>query len=348
MASNAYHFVDRWRVEGTVEEVGRILSDGPDLARWWPSTYLEVKTLEAGDPQTGLGQVGAVYAKGWLPYTIRFTFRVVESFYPRGFAIEAEGDLTGRGVWTFEQDGPGVNLTYDWTIRADKPLLRTFSFLLKPLFRSNHNWTMRQGEQSLKLELQRRRARTPEEASAVPAPPGPAPVWPYWLGLAGAVLGGLGALAARWPTLRTEHSVIIRRPVADVFAFVADLSNEQRWQPEIKEVTVTSPGPLQAGSTFREVRHTLGQEFVWDMRVTDYAAPSRICIASEGAATPYRGCRLFDPVPSGTRVTEQSEVRLPLALRPLTPLLARLARRPIADAYARLKALLEEQASLSP
>ncbi len=87
--------------------------------------------------------------------------------------MEANGDLEGTGIWIFEQDGQHVNVTYDWTISANKPSIRTLSFLLKPIFRSNHNWTMKRGEESLRLELLRRRARTPEEAANIPTPPGP-------------------------------------------------------------------------------------------------------------------------------------------------------------------------------
>jgi hypothetical protein len=62
------------------------------------------------------------------------------------------------GIWTFEQEDKWVNVVYDWRIRADKPLLKSLSFLLKPLFSANHRWAMSRGEESLKLELLRRRA----------------------------------------------------------------------------------------------------------------------------------------------------------------------------------------------
>src|SRR6266404_1425617 len=78
-----------------------------------------------------------------------------------------------RCALTFEPDGPFVNVTYDWTIRANKPIIEKLSFLLKPIFRSNHNWTMKRGGESLRLELMRRRAKTTEEASAVQAAPAP-------------------------------------------------------------------------------------------------------------------------------------------------------------------------------
>ena len=87
--------------------------------------------------------------------------------------LEAWGDLTGRGEWTFSKDGEFVDITYDWRIRAEKPLLRLLSPLLKPVLRSNHTWTMRRGEESLKLELVRRRSpratvSAPPDAFALP------------------------------------------------------------------------------------------------------------------------------------------------------------------------------------
>jgi len=168
-----YHFIDKWRVAGDVKEVADIIEDALSLPRWWPSVYFEVREVEAGGKH-GVGKLISLRAAGWLPYTLHINFRTVESRYPNGFSIKASGDLEGTGIWTFEQDGPYVRVTYDWTIRANKPIIRRLSFLLKPIFRSNHNWTMKRGEESLKLELARRRATTPEEAALIAAPPRPA------------------------------------------------------------------------------------------------------------------------------------------------------------------------------
>ena len=173
MSTSEYHFIDKWRVAGDVKEVADIIEDALSLPRWWPSVYFEVKEIEPGG-EHGVGKLISLRAAGWLPYTLHINFRTVESHYPNGFSMEASGDLEGTGIWTFEQDGPYVRVTYDWTIRANKPIIRRLSFLLKPIFRSNHNWTMKRGEESLKLELARRQATTPEEAALIPAPPRPA------------------------------------------------------------------------------------------------------------------------------------------------------------------------------
>lgn len=174
MASNDYHFITRWRVEGDVREVADILNDPLSLPRWWPSVYLDVWEVQPAGPD-GTGRVIGLYTKGWLPYTLRWQFSVSESNYPFGFRIEAHGDFVGRGIWTIEQDGPWVDVTYDWKIEAAMPLLKYGSFAMKPIFSWNHRWAMARGEESMKIELQRRRATTQEARDSVPSPPGPTP-----------------------------------------------------------------------------------------------------------------------------------------------------------------------------
>ncbi len=159
MPSNDYAFLTTWRVEATCEEVSDILGEATDLPRWWPSVYLAAVELEPGD-ERGVGRVVSLHTKGWLPYTLQWSFRITESHYPHGFSIEAWGDFVGRGVWTFEQDGGFVNVAYDWRIRADKPLLQRLSLLLKPFFEANHRWAMSRGEESLKREVVRRRQQS--------------------------------------------------------------------------------------------------------------------------------------------------------------------------------------------
>ena len=197
LADNDYHFVTTWRLPSTVEEITAILGNAPDLARWWPSVYLEVNELTPGDPATGLGREVSLFTKGWLPYTLRWQFTVTD-VRPGSFRLDAQGDFNGRGIWTLTQDGPDVIVTYDWWVRADKPLLRDLSFIMKPLFSANHHWAMRQGERSLLLELARRHARSAAERAVIPAPPGPTRWWPApALLLVGAVVMGVYVLTRR-------------------------------------------------------------------------------------------------------------------------------------------------------
>jgi hypothetical protein len=163
-----YHLISHWRVRAELDDVAAVLAEPRGLVRWWPEVYLDVAVEEEGD-DAGAGKVVRVHSRGRLPYTLRWTFRVVEARWPHGATIEAWGDLTGRGTWALAQQGAEVAVTYDWQVRAEKPLLRLLSPLLKPLFAWNHRWAMAKGEVGLRRELERRhRAR----AEAAPADPG--------------------------------------------------------------------------------------------------------------------------------------------------------------------------------
>lgn len=168
-----YHFITHWHLDATCQEVYRTLEDAESLSRWWPSVYLDVRILAKGKPG-GIGKTVALYTKGWLPYTLRWTFEVTQVDFPNGFSLRASGDFVGTGIWTFQPAGPHqCDVVYDWKISAKKPLLRLLSPLLKPLFSANHHWAMRMGAKSLALELQRRRLHTREERDKVPAPQQP-------------------------------------------------------------------------------------------------------------------------------------------------------------------------------
>lgn len=201
MPANEYHFVTHWyALNSRIEEVNAILGDPADLPRWWPAVYLGVRITEPGD-ERGVGREVELHTKGWLPYTLRWTFRVLENNAPRGFVIEARGDFVGRGVWIFEQAGPDVHIAYDWRIRADKPLLRVLSPLLKPVFAANHHWAMAKGEESLRLELLRRRATTDLARAMVKDPPGPTPRMP-WVVVPAIAVGLVGMFGLRRATRR--------------------------------------------------------------------------------------------------------------------------------------------------
>jgi hypothetical protein len=175
MATNEYHFITHWRIKAPLEQVYNILDEPMDLVRWWPSVYLQVAELEKGNEER-IGRVIDLYTKGWLPYTLRWRFRVSER-HNRGFTLEAFGDFVGRGIWTFEPDGEWTNITYDWKIGAEKPILKMLSPIMKPIFSANHLWAMARGEESLVLELARRNAKTAEERATIPAPPPPTFQW---------------------------------------------------------------------------------------------------------------------------------------------------------------------------
>lgn len=156
MAAHDYHFVTVWHIDrATCGQISDVLSRAEDLPRWWPSVYLSVNVVTPGD-EKGIGKRVELHTRGWLPYTLRWSFVVTENREPHGFTLEARGDFVGRGEWTITPEADGVRVVYDWRVRAEKGLLKTFSLVMKPVFSWNHRWAMDQGYQSLRRELARR------------------------------------------------------------------------------------------------------------------------------------------------------------------------------------------------
>jgi hypothetical protein len=172
VAHNYYQFLTRWRMEASVEEVFQVLDAVPDYVRWWPAVWLRVELLDPGDAN-GIGSRGLFTSKGWLPYILRWEGTTLEKTFPQRRVFRASGEFEGYGIWTFRQNGSFVDAEYRWEVVADKPLLRYLSFLFRPLFAFNHNWSMTRGLESIRLELMRRGAKSPEELARIPAPPPP-------------------------------------------------------------------------------------------------------------------------------------------------------------------------------
>lgn len=139
--SSSYHFVTHWRIRGAIGRVYAVLRDGAGYSTWWRPAYRLTEDV-------GSRKVRSV-VRGWLPYTLDFTTELVREEPPKEMELRATGDLVGRGLWRLRQSGPVTEVDFFWDVQATKPLIRRLSFLLKPLFRWNHDWVMRVGEMGL-------------------------------------------------------------------------------------------------------------------------------------------------------------------------------------------------------
>jgi len=191
---DTYHFVTRWRVKAGAEEVYDIISQALEYPRWWPSVYLDSREIAVGAPH-GAGRRVRFHTRGLLPYTLQWESCLTETAPPRRLVFEAAGDFDGRGVWSFAQDGAFVDITFDWKIAAGKPLLRYLTPVLRPLFEANHRWAMQQGEISLREELIRYRARTPEDLLEAVEPRGPVEVPVGWIAVSALAISAIACIA---------------------------------------------------------------------------------------------------------------------------------------------------------
>jgi uncharacterized protein YndB with AHSA1/START domain len=154
----------------------------------------------------------------------------------------------------------------------------------------------------------------------------------------------------RSPTAQVEGEIVIRRPVEEVFDYVADERHEPDFNSRMSRVELLTPEPIGAGSRF-EVEMTMMRR-VFDMTVefTAFERPRLLgstsrALPREGKGWPLviAGSLTFDPVAEGTRMRWSWRVETPEAMKLLAPLVVRMGRRQERRVWTSLKRLLEEQ-----
>jgi uncharacterized protein YndB with AHSA1/START domain/quercetin dioxygenase-like cupin family protein len=158
----AYEFVDEWEVAAPPQEVYEVLVDGRSYPRWWRPVYLDVTS--EGPP--AVGAVSCQHFKGRLPYHLRTRSTLVALEPPALIVADVDGDLRGRGIWTLTPTTSGTHVRFDWTVHADRPLLRALTPALRPLLRANHHWAIARAIDGLEPYVRSRAAADGEPAHA--------------------------------------------------------------------------------------------------------------------------------------------------------------------------------------
>jgi uncharacterized protein YndB with AHSA1/START domain len=142
--------------------------------------------------------------------------------------------------------------------------------------------------------------------------------------------------------IREEHTVVIERPVEEVFAFATDPNNDTLWQSTSLETEQTSEGPVGVGTTFRNTTKFLGRRIESTYEITENDPPHKQCIRITSGPIPGSGCYLFEPTDGGsTRFTQTFEAEVGGFFRLAEPLVGRAIRRQQEADMATLKDLLE-------
>ncbi len=143
--------------------------------------------------------------------------------------------------------------------------------------------------------------------------------------------------------IRVEHTVVINRPIEEVFAFMAQAENLPRWAASTVEARQTSEGPVSAGTTCTVVNKAMGREMEHDFVVTEYVPHTIYAAKSTSGPFPMHMRYSLEPTDGGTSVHTVSEADLGGMARIAAPVLTGMARKQIAADHRTLKAMLESQ-----
>lgn len=142
-------------------------------------------------------------------------------------------------------------------------------------------------------------------------------------------------------SISAEHSVLIDRPVHDVFEYVADQRNETNWHTDVLEARPETP--LELGSRVTWLVKFMGED-EYTSEVTSFDQDRRIeLIGREGPVTQIVLTHTFAASNGGTRYTRRVQIPAKGMFRVMGPIMkvTGAAHRRNAGFAENLKQLLE-------
>jgi uncharacterized membrane protein len=103
--------------------------------------------------------------------------------------------------------------------------------------------------------------------------------------------------------IKFEKSLLINRPLQEVFDFVTNLSNDPQWQSSIESVEQVSDGPIGVGSTWRYVTKFLGRKNETEIQMTSYEPPHQSSVKAVSGPIPFENTHKFQEQDGGTLLT---------------------------------------------
>jgi uncharacterized membrane protein len=131
-----------------------------------------------------------------------------------------------------------------------------------------------------------------------------------------------------------EESVTVDRPIAEVFAFLADGLNEPKWRPEVSDVRLASTSATGVGATWAQsMKGPGGRKIEGDYRITRWHEPTRLDFeVIAGPARPLGSFALTELDTSSTSVA----FTLDLTPRGLMVLMTRMINKQVASEAANI------------
>jgi uncharacterized protein YndB with AHSA1/START domain len=142
---------------------------------------------------------------------------------------------------------------------------------------------------------------------------------------------------------KIEASVVVHRPVEELWRFITDWSNSPKWDVGIVEMKQTSTGPFGVGATFTQIRRSTPKET--DMRVIEYVLNRKLVF--EVPTGPGKGSKFtfeMQDVDGKARFTETDDYKWNGFYRVLAPFFGGTLRRNCASRVGNIKRILETEA----
>ena len=142
--------------------------------------------------------------------------------------------------------------------------------------------------------------------------------------------------------IHIEESIVIHRPIEEVFAFMSETKNLPLWQTDVLEARHTPEGPVQVGTKLTLVRAMMGRKMEGTADIVQYEPPTRYAYQTISGPS-VTGVNSCEATAEGTKFTTTFDMQTGGLFSLADPLVARTIKRSVESGLANLKDLLESR-----
>lgn len=142
-------------------------------------------------------------------------------------------------------------------------------------------------------------------------------------------------------SMRLTGERTVHAPASSVFAFLADASNNPRWQRGMRSCEWITPPPIDVGSKYRQTASFLGRPVISTFEVTEFEPNRLIRIETIESSFPIQVTRRVTPIDADRCLVTADIAGDPPGPGFLAPIMRSIAQRSVDRDYERLVELFQ-------
>ena len=139
------------------------------------------------------------------------------------------------------------------------------------------------------------------------------------------------------------HSITVARAREDVFNFVANLCNDEKWWEPVERTEKITSGAIDVGTQFVQHAKVMFVKVENNLTVMDWNPPESAQFLNESKQLPFLLKYKFDTVDGGTKYTLHAELETKGILSLLNPLTVMTLNKQLESYFEVLKQVLEQE-----